>query len=87
MIKSDSFSAFRTNVSLIHCVKSVHIRSFSGPYFLAFGLNTESLHSKAPYSVRIQENTDQKNSEYRHFLHSDRFNSFMHNFEKYPNTF
>ena len=24
-----------------HCVKSVLIRSFSGPYFLAFGLNTE----------------------------------------------
>ena len=23
------------------CVKSVHIRSFSGPYFPAFGLNTE----------------------------------------------
>ena len=24
-----------------HCVKSVHIWSFSGPYFLVFGLNTE----------------------------------------------
>ena len=24
-----------------HCVKSVHIRSFSGPYFPAFGLNTD----------------------------------------------
>ena len=24
-----------------HCMKSVRIRSFSGPYFLAFGLNTE----------------------------------------------
>ena len=24
---------------LKHCVKSVHIRSFSGPYFPAFGLN------------------------------------------------
>ena len=23
-----------------HCVKSVHIRSFSGPYFPVFGLNT-----------------------------------------------
>ena len=26
---------------LLHCVKSVRIRSFSGPYFPAFGLNTE----------------------------------------------
>ena len=25
----------------LHCVKSVRVRSFSGPYFLAFGLNTE----------------------------------------------
>ena len=25
---------------------------------------------KSPYSVRMQENADQKNSEYRHFLRS-----------------
>ena len=25
----------------LRCVKSVRVRSFSGPYFLAFGLNTE----------------------------------------------
>ena len=25
----------------IHCVKSVRIRSYSGPYFPAFGVNTE----------------------------------------------
>ena len=34
-----------------HCLKSVQIRSFSGPHFLR---------SKSPYSARIQENTDQK---------------------------
>ena len=44
-----------------HCVKSVRIRSFSGPHFPAFGLNTE---------VRMRENTDQKNSECGHFLSS-----------------
>ena len=32
---------FRGNENGYHCVKSVHIRSFSGPYFPAFGLNTE----------------------------------------------
>ena len=37
----------------IHCVKSVRIRSYSGPY-----------------SVKMRENTDQKNSEYGHFLRS-----------------
>ena len=33
-----------------HCVKSVCIRSYSGPYFPAFGLNTE----KYGVSLRIQ---------------------------------
>ena len=37
-----------------HCVKSVHISSFSRPYF------------HAPYSVQMQENIDQENSEYGH---------------------
>ena len=36
-----------------HCIKGVRIRSFSGPYFPAFGLTT-----------------DQKNSEYEHFVRS-----------------
>ena len=31
----------KSNTSHFHCVKSVRIRSFSGPYFPAFGLNTE----------------------------------------------
>ena len=35
-----------------HCVKSVHIRSYSGPHFPAFGLNKER------YSVGIRENAD-----------------------------
>ena len=49
-----------------HCVKNVHIRSYSGPYFPAFGLNTE----RSPYSVQVREKTDQTNSEYRHFSRS-----------------
>ena len=40
----------------IHCVKSDCIRSFSGPYFPAMGLNTGKY--------------GQKNSEYGHFLRS-----------------
>ena len=44
-----------------HCVKSVRIRSNSGPYFPAFGLNTER------YCVKIRENTDLKNSECGNF--------------------
>ena len=38
---------------LKNCVKSVRIRSYSGPHFPAFGLNTEIY---SPYSVRMREN-------------------------------
>ena len=42
----------------------------SGPYFSLFGLNTEN--RKSPYSVRIQDNTDQKNLRiwtlFKHYL-------------------
>ena len=49
-------------LKLIHCPKSVRIRSFSGPYFSALSISS--------YSVRIRENKDQKNSEYGHFSRS-----------------
>ena len=49
-----------------YCVKCVRIWSYSGPHFPAFGLNTERLRI-CPYLVRIRENADQNNSEYRHF--------------------
>ena len=58
---------FRTNLAHYrntHFV-SVRIRSFSGPYFPAFGMNTDA--------IRIWENADQKNSKYGHFLRSDRY--------------
>ena len=42
-------------------MKRVCIRSFSGLCFAEFGLNSEK------YRVSLQENTDQKNSEYGHF--------------------
>ena len=44
-----------------HCVKNVRIRSYSGPHFSAFGLNTE----------RYGVDADQNNSEYGHFLRSE----------------
>ena len=65
---------FLNELRFRHCVKSVRIQSYSGPYFLAFGLNTErykeSQRSISPYSVRMRENTDQNNSEYEHFSRS-----------------
>ena len=46
---------FNSFLIYTHCVKSVGIRSFSGPY-----------------SVRMREKTDKKNSKYGHFSRSDR---------------
>ena len=43
-----------------HCVKSAHIRSYSGPHFPTFGLYVER-------STQTRENMDQNNTEYRHF--------------------
>ena len=46
----------------VHCVKSVRIRSYSGPHFPAFGLNTEKslrIQSKCgKMRTRITPNTD-----------------------------
>ena len=44
---------------------------FSGPYFRIW-TEYEDLLLKSPYSVRIRENTDQKNSVFAHFSHSIR---------------
>ena len=47
-----------------HCAKSVRIRSYSGPHFPAFWLNTER------DEVQMRENVDQNNCECGHFLRS-----------------
>ena len=49
-------------------MKIVRIRNFSAPYFSVFELNMDILLCRSSYLVRIWENMDQKNSEYRHFL-------------------
>ena len=54
-------------INKLLCMKSVHIRSFSGPYFPVFELNTEIL-GNCPYSVRMWENTDRKYSKCGHFV-------------------
>ena len=56
-IKVKYFLLFRRTKQSFHCLKSVRVRSFSGL--------CKSLHS-----VRMQENTDQKNTEYRNVIHS-----------------
>ena len=57
-------------LNAIQCVKNVHIRSYSGPHFPVFRLNTER-YGVSPYSVRMRENANQNKYECGHFLRSD----------------
>ena len=44
---------------MVHCMKSVRIQSYSGPYFPAFGLNTVHIQSECgKILTRITPNTD-----------------------------
>ena len=60
MITSDKHKKSRLTL-----VKSVRIRSYSGPYFPASRLNTEG-YCLSVFSTNV-ENIDQTNSEYGHF--------------------
>ena len=52
-----------------HCMKSVHIRSYYGPCFNTFRLNTERCCGK------MRKNGDQNSSEYEQFLNTERTQS------------
>ena len=57
-----------------HCVKSVRIRKvsvFFWPVFPRIWTEYGEIRNISPYSVQMQENTDQKNSGYEHFLRSE----------------
>ena len=43
-----SLNYFAISIIMIHCVKNVRIRSYSGPHFFAFGLNTERYSASLP---------------------------------------
>ena len=65
-------SAFLITSNVIrHCVKGVHFRSYSGPYFPAFGLSTE----RYGVSVRIESKCGKMRSRiiYGHFSRSENF--------------
>ena len=53
-----------------HCVKSVQIRSFSGPYFPAFGLNTERYNVSVCIQSECGKIQTRKNSIFGHFSYS-----------------
>ena len=69
------------NLSFIQCVKSVQIRSFSSPYFPAYGLTTRTLRIQSECGkIRTR-----KNSVFWHFSRSDTFYNLAHGTE-YPTS-
>ena len=56
---------------MIHCLKSVQIRSFFGSVFSCIWIEYIEILHISPYSVQMWENTYQKNSVFGHFLQSD----------------
>ena len=67
-----AFKEFLKFLNYRHCVKSARIRSFCGPYFPTFEMNTKS------YGIQTT-NTDHQNSEYGHFSRSEVFGFIIKN--------
>ena len=58
---------------MIHCVKSVQIRSFSGPYFLVLGLNPERYSVNLYIQSKYGKIRTRKNCKSEHFSRGDLF--------------
>ena len=58
------------NPLIHHCVKSAQVRNFFWSVFSCIRTEYRDLLCKYPYSVRTQENTEQKNSVFEHFSRS-----------------
>ena len=54
--------------SVLHCIKSVRIWSYSGPHFSRIFRHSEYLSVFSPNAGKCGKNADQNNSEYGHFL-------------------
>ena len=60
VIAKMSKKGFSLRTSRTYCVKSIQIKSFFWPAFSSICSKYGDLLSNCPYSVQIQENTDQK---------------------------
>ena len=87
IIDKKGHTSVKNNSLTIHKILKTPIQlemcpcsEFFGPHFPVFELNTErcsvSLHIL--YSVRMRENTDQKNSQYRHFSRGHNIGDKLH---------
>ena len=65
-----------SDTTINHSVKSVRIRSYSGPHFSRVFPHSDWIRRDTPYlyvfrpnAGKCQKNVDRNNSEYRHFFH------------------
>ena len=65
------FPAIVVTRSAMYCMKSVHIQSYSGPYFPAFGLNTERYGASLCIQSECGKIRSRKNSIFEHISRSD----------------
>ena len=67
-----SYTKFQTTSITLHCVKSIHLYSnFSGPYFPAFGLNSER------YSVSLGTQSECLKIQTRKTPNTDTFHALL----------
>ena len=60
----------KQHIKHAHCVKSVQMRSFCGPYFPVFGLNTEIYCVNLCIQLEVWKIWTRKNSVFGHFPYS-----------------
>ena len=77
IMKRNNFLSSKTSSSCLHqdkhYVKSIQIRSFSGPYFPAFGLNIEIYGVNLRIQSEYRKIRTRKNSVFGHFSRSGIF--------------
>ena len=79
-----SLNYFVISIIMIHCVKNVRIRSYSGPHFFAFGLNTERYSASLPHFPAFGLNTERYSASLPHFfafgLNTERYSASLPHF-------
>ena len=65
-----SYPLMTHSIQILHCVKSLQIRSFSGPYFPVFRLNTEIYGVNFRIQSEYRKIRTRKNSIFGHFSRS-----------------
>ena len=74
--KHTVFVEIRANRQQKHCVKSVCIRSYSGRHFSRIFPHSDGIRRDTA-GVKCGKNADQNNSEYRHFLRSEKLGEMV----------